>query len=111
GDQAEGSPKSPMRAKSDHPHPWSAGQPDLDLALDVGPFLGGSQASQEFVEGACVGRSELEPGEKVELFLTVPPVGQAPGDGREIVEADGDVVRPVLEDRPPLVLSEVPPLL
>jgi RNA polymerase sigma factor (sigma-70 family) len=82
---------------------------DVDLAVDVGPFLAGAEQSEQLVERARVGGGELEPGEEVERLAQVTAVVQPARHRGEVAEPDGDVLRPVLEDRPALVLGQVPP--
>src|SRR5438270_436635 len=86
-------------------------EPDIDFAVDVAPLLALAEPLHELLERARVLWRVLEPGEEVEGLAEVPRVVQAPGHGRQVLEARGDVVRALLEDVPPLVLRERPPLV
>jgi len=86
-----------------------AGESDLDLALDVRPFLAGAWAGEDLVERAHRGRCELEPGQEVERLAQVPAVMQSSRHRWKGGCADPDVVRALLEDVPALVLGELPP--
>lgn len=44
---------------------WLTDEPDVDLALDVGPLLGRAEAVDELLEGRCVLGAKLEPGQEV----------------------------------------------
>jgi hypothetical protein len=56
-------------------------------------------------------RCIFEPREEVERLAKLPTVMQAPGDGRQIFQADADMARPFLEDGTALILSQSPPRL
>ena len=56
-------------------------------------------------------RCIFEPREEVERLAKLPTVVQAPGDGRQIFQADADMARLFLEDGTALILSQSPPRL
>jgi len=98
------------------PPAWSRGigwpstlEAKIDLSIDVGPLLGRSQSADQIFELLGGGGRELEPGEEVELFLQIPTVVEATGDGRQVVEPGGDVAGSGLEYRHALLLGEIPP--
>src|SRR3989442_8090453 len=78
-------------------------EPDVDLALNVGPLLGLTQAVDELLKGGCVLWGELEPGQEVERLAEVAAVVQPTGDRRQVLESGRDVVGALLEDPAALI--------
>src|SRR5262245_8075029 len=81
----------------------------FDLALYKAPFLRPAKTLDEALERAGVRVSELEPGQEVERLSQLAAVIKAARDRRQVVEPGRDVMRPLFEDRPPLVLRKRPP--
>jgi len=75
----------------------------------MGPLGGCTQPRHQFLEPGRVLRGVLEPGEEVERLPEVAAVVELARDGRQVLRADADVVRPLLEQLAALVLSECPP--
>src|SRR5205085_9580313 len=73
------------------------------------PRFGLPQAAHQIVEGYPVGLGKFEPGQEVERLPEVARVVEAAGDRGEIAEPERDVGGAVFEDRPALVLRELPP--
>jgi len=86
-----------------------AREPDVDLALDVAPFLGRAQGGEQVVEGGGIARGELEPGEEIERLAQIARVVEPAGDRRQVTQADRDVGRTFLENLPPFLLRQRPP--
>jgi len=78
---------------------------DVDLAVDIVPLLRIPQSAHQLFEGFAMFRCIFEPSEEVERFAKLPTVVQAPGNGRQVFQADADVARLFLEDGTALVLS------
>src|SRR5207248_10989282 len=98
------------RAAKDRPADPSAREPDVDLAVDVVPLLGRAQTRHKTLEPFGMFRRVLEPREEVEGLAQIACMVQPPRDRRQVLEPDGDVVRSLLDDPPPLVLRKRPPV-
>jgi hypothetical protein len=77
---------------------------DVDLADDVRPLICPTKAPDQFLEGGLVVWRELKPGDEVEGLVKVPPMMQATRDRGQVLHANCDVVRALLEDRASLLL-------
>src|SRR5882762_1944716 len=92
------------RLQSDLPH-----HPHIHLALDIRPFLGGAQFTDEFLEHGFVLGRVFEPGQEIEGLAEVAAMIKLPRDRRQVFQGAGDVARLVLENAPPLFLRQFPP--
>src|SRR2546425_179856 len=91
------------------PSPRLAEEPDVDLALDVCPFLRLAEAIDELLKGVCVFRGELEPSQEVERPAQVAAVVEPAGDRRQVLEPGSNVVRALFEDPAAVALGQLPP--
>jgi len=89
----------------------NARQADIDLAVNIAPLLRIPQSTHQLFEGFAIFRCIFKPREEVERLAKLPTVVQAPGDGRQIFQADADVARLFFEDSTALILSQSPPSL
>src|SRR5499427_8948063 len=89
----------------------NARQADIDLTVNIAPLLRIPQSTHQLFEGFAMFRCIFEPREEVEGLAKLPTVVQAPGDGRQIFQADAYVARLFLEDSAALILSQIPPRL
>jgi hypothetical protein len=84
-------------------------EPDVDFPLDELPFMGGSKARDEFLEGLSVLGRVLEPRNKVERLSKIPAVIELARNVGEVFQTDRSVLGRLLKNSSSLVLSEVPP--
>src|SRR5712692_11181609 len=85
-------------------------QPEVDLALDVAPFLSRAQHPDQLVERARISGGELEPRDEIKWLTEIPPVMETSCNSRQVRQRAGDMVRALLEDRASLLLRQLPPL-
>ena len=74
-------------------------QPQIHLALDKAPFLGDAKYRHQFLEQRGIRRVVFEPGQEIEGLAEVAAVIELAGDGGEVFQATGDVVRLLLKIR------------
>src|SRR5262249_61210688 len=75
------------------------------------PLFGRPEQIDKLVELRRVLGRVLEPRKEVERLAKITTVVEPARDPWQVREAGGDVSRPLLEDRSPLVLRELPPFL
>src|SRR6516165_3900998 len=86
-----------------------AAQADIHFSLYIVPFRGAAQSANQLLKGIHVFGGILEPSEKVEWLAKLPAVMQTSRYCWQILHANSDVPRLLLEDGSTLILCQVPP--
>src|SRR2546426_964494 len=91
------------------PHDELPRQPDVDLPFNVIPLSRRAQPQDELLKRGRITGRVLEPGQEVEWLAEVVAMVESSGDRRKVLEANGDMMRVLLENHTPLVLGQLPP--
>src|SRR5262245_50149617 len=87
-------------------------KPDVHFPFNEFPFFRVAQPANQILESLRVLRGVVKPRQEVERLIgtQVPAVMQPPRDGWQIIEPNSRVLGTLLENPPPLILWQFPPL-
>ena len=84
-------------------------QTDIDFAINISPLFRAAKFLHEGFKSIAVFGRVLEPREEVKRLGQFPTVMKSSGDAWQVLNAHRDMMRLLLEDGSPFVLSKRPP--
>src|SRR5215469_8958875 len=84
-------------------------QANVDLSVDIAPFLGVAKCPNQFLKCFRMLRSVFEPSQKIKRLANISAMIELPCDRRYIPYSFGDVMRFILEDVSALFPRQIPP--